>query len=163
MSKREKVRRLAAVKAEDATANAAQLRLLSVAVVVVGLVDLLSVALQTCPSRADFAPAQLHVHRRIRCIPSEWRESELGPRGSRTRDKNLGSCSSSRRELCENPHVVCGASPVFCMLCHHPQESARDKDHQEDVCAESQERSSRTRIHKNLWHGSFTPREQPFT
>ena len=42
MSKREKVRRgLAAVEAEDATANGACLRLLSVAVVVVGLEGLL--------------------------------------------------------------------------------------------------------------------------
>ena len=62
VSKRQKVRhRLAAVEAEDGTANRARLRPLSVAVAV-SLECLLSVALETCASRAALTPEQLHVH-----------------------------------------------------------------------------------------------------
>ena len=76
---------------------------------------LLSVALETCASRAVLAPEQTpNASRRIRLHSFGVQQvSELAPRSIRRRDKKSGYCCSSRRVLCENPHVVRGAHPCF--------------------------------------------------
>ena len=95
-------RRQAAVEAEDGTANGARLR---------SCVCSTRNMRISSRSRTRATPS---ASRRICCIPSACVGRELAPRSIRRRYKRPGSCCSSRRVLCENPHVVRGANPVFC-------------------------------------------------